>query len=551
MNFLMLPMKADTDAAEKQLTAWKQKVQEDYGITIDLNADDTKALAKVTSFVAKFQKGTEEVNKVIDFGQGILAEYPEIFGEINESTTKTIDLLQEGATQTASWAANGASYGALLGPMGAAIGGIVGGIAGAAKATYDWYKEEEKANAVALDIAEVWGTVEGYVSDAWAAVKEFAQQSYDASIAVYRLAGGLAELDRISVQLAPTTQELLDTYQRAEQAFADAQADVAMGLATQEEANELFEAATAAKKAYVEALDRETSSLNTNTTAKKENNKEEDAYLKYQREKAELSAQAVANFNKAVEKERQEANAQEQKDFAAQQAELRKIADESYREYMAKKKAAEDEERRATEESHKAMVASYESFFGEIFGFFGDLTSHIERNIAAEKRALDGVGIAIQRSIGERLKARGKEWGAIASAELGAAFAALATPGAQGLAAPHFASAAKYGSAAAFAGIAGVVTAGNAAARESRESSSSNSPGSGSNTSSSIGGGSGRTTDPGPTQHGAVTIYYGGGPGSTNLYTGTSEDAKAQAGMIVDDWREAAANAGPTLKRRG
>ncbi len=499
---LLIPTRPDTKGADKTLGTWKAGAEQKYAPRLVVDVDTGPATSKLDKFAGKAGAIAAGMNVALGAGKELLSAYPDLFGDINEETAKTVSALTDGAQQMASWATTGAALGSVVPGIGTALGAAAGAVASAAVSTYAWFKntedvKEETAKILALEKQRKEEAKE--VETVWKRVVEVSAFAGDGTARDGSRSGGISarELQDAKEQLKALNEELQETARITP-------VDILSGLET------------------------------------------DDSYKVYLAQQAELGRQAQEAFEDAKERERQEGFQRDKEEFERHWKEQGALADELYNEWLDKQKKAQEDQERETKESHDRLLANYKDYFSKVGDFLGGFTAQLEDNIAAGNKALSGMGLAAQKGVAGILKALGNSWKIKAIGELAEGFAQAASLNVPGALA-HFGAAAKYGAAAAAAGVAGAVTAGNASARESAQ----DAPSSSTSTGGSIGGGSGSVRDPGPTQHSTIIVYYGGGPGSTNLYTASGEDAKASAGMIVKDWMVASEQAGPILTDRG
>jgi hypothetical protein len=199
-------------------------------------------------------------------------------------------------------------------------------------------------------------------------------------------------------------------------------------------------------------------------------------------------------------------------------------------------------ELRAQEEqdSLDASAARYEGYFSVVGGFLGGFTAQLEDNVAQGRGAFDRMGIAAEKGVAQVLKALGKKWAAEATAHAAQGVAYAFTPGAQGLAAGQFVSAAGFAAAAAAAGVAGAVVGGSASAaesaaneKESEQKSAADKGASGAGSSgASSGGGASSPATPGPTTLPPVIVEFGGAVAEAKSL---ERSATIEATLSLDD----------------
>ena len=192
-----------------------------------------------------------------------------------------------------------------------------------------------------------------------------------------------------------------------------------------------------------------------------------------------------------------------------------KEADARIAQRKALNKSIEEEEQKAADarakaeaDEYSASVALYASYAGMVTNITGELTAQLEENIAAGNSLFDGMGLAAERGVSQTLKALGKLWGAKAIGEVAEGLADLAGGNAPG-ALTHFASAAKYGVAAAAAGLGGAALGGDASARGDAADKEKEAKGGGSSAGSGSNGGGGSNAPAGPEVLSPIIVEFG------------------------------------------
>lgn len=256
--------------------------------------------------------------------------------------------------------------------------------------------------------------------------------------------------------------EAIDANQKKVQEYSDSLADLTerraaikaaideFGKSAEATADKTAKATKATKEYYEEAPDLIAIYLRDKTRLEEEN-----------------TALAIENFRKYALQEAQ-INAEKLQTKLEQEAEFSANIYNFQKTRFEAGVAVLDKEQEAFEKAMDERTSDIESYLSAATSIFSDIGSLIEENIASNEKLLHGLARQAEESFGAILKGLGREFLVKGIGEVAAGLAVLGTPLAP-TAATHFLAAAKYGAAAAIAGVGGVALSGDAEKRNREE----------------------------------------------------------------------------------
>jgi hypothetical protein len=590
---IVIPIRLSGEQAEAELKKFQDEWKAKFGVELELETGKAKeGLEDVKDKANELNETVKGIafRDVMQAAVGSIGNVKDILektgGALFGFSDATVATIGSVGTLAEKGASLGGELGALLGPLGRLVGTGVGAVGGgilgyfvgnseaAEAATEELNRqiaEQEKrvqrlitvwaqadaAKRGAADLKEGWYGLRDAINatidaeDLSKASKEDLNRRAKESEAILKSAydgigAKAAEVANLETELARVkTKHYTDAYQ----ALADTRLiEIALGKASEE---------YAAVQANVNAQLTEYNNVTSELASRKSAIKQVGDAASDSTEEVKKLAEAMIWLNKAMAETEERAPRRELErqplDRTIAEVGLTRGAGAQGGRGMVTG-APDAEEAKIREMAYQQDIDMYAAYVSQISSITGELTATLEANIASGNNLFSGMGAAAERGVSQVLKALGKMWAAQAIGEIAAGIAALANPAAAALkgetAAGHFLAAAKFGAAAVAASVGGAVLGGDASRRDNARNENGGGSGDGYSTQSSYGNSNNRFNDPGPQQL-ATVIYMGGGSGSTVIYAGSGEDAKARAGAWVEDVRESAANAGPRLKGGG